>query len=65
MIKKMKEFKVGERIIFEVQEVKPWSRLCADWFFDNEGCRSMSFELPCTKNLRSDNKDIIYKEVKE
>ena len=61
----MKEYKVGERIILEVQEVEPWAHLCAGCFFYNEGCRSMSFELPCTKNRRSDNKDVIYKEIKE
>ena len=63
----MKEFKVGERIILEVQEVDPSSNLCTGCFFLSEGCRSMSFNLPCTKKkrLRSDNKDIIYREVKE
>lgn len=64
MIKKM-ELKVGEKIVLEVQEVEPWSNLCTGCFFLSEGCRSMSFKLPCTKRLRSDNKDIIYKEVKE
>ena len=42
----MKEFKVGEKIVLEVQEVEPWSNLCTGCFFLSEGCRSMSFKLP-------------------
>lgn len=59
----MKEFKVGERIILEVQEVEPWLNPCTDCFFFSEGCQGISLKLPCTKERRSDNKDIIYKEI--
>ena len=61
----MREFKVGEKIVLEVQEVEPWSNLCIGCFFFSEGCRSMSLKLPCTKGQGSDNTDIIYKEIKE
>lgn len=29
----MREFKVGEKIVLEVQEVEPWSNLCIGCFF--------------------------------
>lgn len=29
----MREFKVGEKIVLEVQEVEPWSNLCTGCFF--------------------------------
>lgn len=59
----MEEFKVGERILLEVQEVENIS--CPSCFFWNK-------EIGCTNSIverfadrRSDKKNVIFKEVKE
>lgn len=55
----MKELKVGERITLEVVE----SSICEECFFYiNNSC---TIRLKCADVERSDNKDVIFKEVKE
>lgn len=58
----MKELKVGERITLEVVE----SDVCSGCFFENkEDMCNANFELPCSSKMRSDHKNVIFKEVKE
>lgn len=59
----MEEFKVGERILLEVQEVEDIS--CPSCFFWNKliGCTNSIVE--CFADRRSDKKNVIFKEVKE
>ena len=53
----MKELKVGERITLEVAE----SYLCTGCYFENRG----TCPDGCSPYERSDNKHVIFKEVKE
>lgn len=60
----MKELKVGERVNLEVTETNKES--CKGCFFDSkmlycDACR----KYPCSNKIRSDNKNVIFKEVKE
>ncbi|MFQ8822188.1 MAG: hypothetical protein ACLR8W_11160 [Segatella copri] len=56
----MKELKVGERVSVTLEVVEQ-SDTCKDCFFaDKEGCPYL-----CFKDMRSDGKDVIFKEVKE
>lgn len=59
----MKELKVGERILLEVQEVENIS--CPSCFFWNKeiGCTNSIVE--CFSDRRSDKKNVIFKQVKE
>ena len=59
----MKELKIGERILLEVQEVENIS--CPSCFFFNNdiGCTDPIVE--CFACRRSDKKNVIFKEVKE
>lgn len=58
----MKELKVGEKITLEVIE----SSVCANCFFENkEDMCNADIELPCSSKIRSDHKNVIFKEVKE
>ena len=54
---KMKELKVGERITLEVVE----SSLCTGCYFENRG----TCPDGCSPYERSDDKSVIFKEVKE
>lgn len=55
----MKELKVGEKITLEVVE----SNECEECFFyTNNTCHS---RIKCIDVERSDNKDVVFKEVKE
>ena len=55
----MAEFKVGERVNITLEVVEQGE--CTDCFFnDKEGCPYL-----CFKDMRSDGKDVIFKEVKE
>lgn len=59
----MEEFKIGEKINLEVQEVENIS--CPSCFFWNKeiGC---TWSIPeCISTLRSDGKNVIFKQVKE
>lgn len=57
----MKELKVGERITLEVVEQ---DGTCDGCFFERGGC-IVGEQLACCRTEHSDNKDIIFKEVKE
>lgn len=55
----MKEYKVGQRIVLEVQE-NPDGK-CGECFFVNLGfcaCYQM-----CLNDIRSDGKNVIFKEI--
>ena len=64
----MKEYKIGEKIILEVEEVTEniYER-CVDCNFNTnaafyeDGC----MEIPCDTFSRSDKKKVIFKDVKE
>lgn len=56
----MKELKVGERVAITLEVVEQGDT-CENCFFsDKEGCPYL-----CFKDMRSDGKDVIFKEVKE
>lgn len=63
----MKEFKVGEKVEFEVIEQSPSAKnLCEGCYFKSEyGCqKDCRIFGACSKGRRSDNKDVIFKGVK-
>ena len=55
----MKELKVGERVTTTLEVVEQGDS-CEGCFADKEGCPYL-----CFKDIRSDGKDVIFKEVKE
>ena len=59
----MKELKVGERVVLDI--VVTETATCAGCFFESKGACEVWKKYPCVSTRRSDNKDIIYKEVKE
>lgn len=64
----MKEFKVGEKVEFEVVEQTPSTKdLCEGCYFNSEyGCqKDCRIFGSCSSVRRSDGKDVIFKEVKE
>ena len=59
----MKELKVGERVTITLEAIE--SDKCEDcYFYDKNGC-SVRGKFECINKYRSDNKSVIYKEVKE
>ena len=60
----MKELKVGERVTITLEVVE--NNGCTGCFF-NSGNRCYANELgfKCGKGIRSDHKNVIFKEVKE
>lgn len=62
----MKEFKVGERIVLEVKEngFKDPNFPCMECFFFNLPMMGVCYSM-CEGRLRSDGKNVIFKEVKE
>ena len=60
----MKDLKVGERVTLEVIETDKES--CKGCFFDSKmfHCEALR-KYPCSNKIRSDNKSVIFKEVKE
>ena len=61
----MKELKVGERLTITLEAVEA-VKGCNGCFFDRDGgCVAISLGIECSPEYRSDNKDVIYKEVKE
>ena len=61
----MKELKVGERVTIILEAVET-VKGCDGCFFDRDGgCVAISLGMECASKYRSDNKDIIFKEVKE
>ena len=62
----MKELKVGERVTITLEAVET-VKGCDGCFFDgrNSCCVAISLGMECAPKYRSDNKDVIFKEVKE
>lgn len=65
-----KELKVGEKIVLEITETETMT--CKGCFFESKGCFFESKgacevwrKYPCARNNRSDQKNVIFKEVKE
>ncbi len=60
----MKELKVGERVTITLEAVEHNS--CRGCFFDLcSYCYANMLGFKCGKNIRSDHKNVIFKEVKE
>ena len=59
----MKELKIGERILLEVQEVENISCPSCFFFYKEIGCTDPIVE--CFAYRRSDKKNVIFKEVNE
>ena len=57
---RMKELKVGERFSVTLEIVEQGHTCEGCFFTDKEGCPYL-----CFKDMRSDGKDVIFKEVKE
>lgn len=61
----MAELKVGERVTIILEAVET-VKGCDGCFFDRDGgCVAISLGMECASKYRSDNKDVIFKEVKE
>ena len=59
----MKELKVGERVTITLEAIE--SDKCEDcYFYDKNGC-NVRGKFERIDKYRSDNKSVIYKEVKE
>lgn len=56
----MAELKVGERVTTTLEVVEQGDTCEGCFFADKEGCPYL-----CFKDMRSDGKDVIFKEVKE
>ena len=59
----MKELKVRERVVLEITETE--EETCYGCFFFGNSACSVWKEYPCSPSLRKDNKNVIFKEVKE
>lgn len=59
----MKEFKVGERVVLKITETEK-ETCCGCFFLGNSACEVWR-KYPCDLKLRKDNKNVIFKEVKE
>ena len=61
----MKQLKVEERATIALEAVEA-IKCCDGCFFNrNGGCVAISLGMECAPKYRSDNKDVIFKEVKE
>ena len=61
----MVELKVGEKVTITLEAVEA-IKGCDGCFFDRDGgCVAISLGMECVQKYRSDNKDVIFKEVKE
>lgn len=61
----MKELKVGERLTITLEAVEA-VKGCNGCFFDRDGgCVAISLGMECVPKYRSDQKNVIFKEVKE
>lgn len=58
-----KEFKVGEKIVLEITETETMT--CKGCFFESKGACEVWRKYPCARNNRSDQKNVIFKEVEE
>jgi hypothetical protein len=59
----MKELKVGERVVLDIVETETMT--CEGCFFDSKDVCEVGRKYPCARKLRSDRKNVIFKEVKE
>ena len=58
-----KELKIGERIVLEITETETMT--CSGCFFESKDACEGWRKYPCARNNRSDEKNVIFKEVKE
>lgn len=58
----MKELKVGERIVLDIVQAE--TTTCAGCFFESKGVCEVWRKYPCVRARRSDDKNVIFKEVK-
>lgn len=58
-----KELKIGERIVLEITETETIT--CAGCLFESKGVCGVWRKYPCASKKRSDQKNVIFKEVKE
>lgn len=58
-----KELKVGEKIVLEITETETMT--CKGCFLESKGACEVWRKYPCARNNRSDQKNVIFKEVKE
>ena len=61
----MKELKVEERVTITLEAVEAIKGCDGCFFNRNGGCVAISLGMECAPKYRSDNKDVIFKEVKE
>ena len=61
----MKELKVEERVTITIEAVEAIKGCDGCFFNRNGGCVAISLGMECAPKYRSDNKDVIFKEVKE
>ena len=61
----MKEHKVEERVTITLEAVEAIKGCDGCFFNRNGGCVAISLGMECAPKYRSDNKDVIFKEVKE
>ena len=58
----MEDLPIGAEVVLKVVEAEN----CDGCFFDGDGgCVAISLGMECVPKYRSDNKDVIFKEVKE
>lgn len=63
----MKELKVGERVSFTLEVAEADGYSCKGCAFDDgvNSCEEWRKHYSCSAKERSDNKNVIFKEVKE
>ena len=61
----MKQLKVEERVTITIEAVEAIKGCDGCFFNRNGGCVAISLGMECVPKYRSDNKDVIFKEVKE
>ena len=61
----MKELKVEEIVTITLEAVEAIKGCDGCFFNRNGGCVAISLGMECAPKYRSDNKDVIFKEVKE
>lgn len=58
-----KELKIGEKIVLEITETETMT--CKGCFFESKDACEVWRKYPCARTKRSDEKNVIFKEVKE
>ena len=61
----MKQLKVEERVTITLEAVEAIKGCDGCFFNRNGGCVAIALGMECAPKYRSDNKDVIFKEVKE